>query len=109
MNQADSGLQHFPERPIIAIVGVGLIGGSFAAALRSVDPAQRVLGVGRNPQSLQRAKALGLIDAVVTLEQAAEQADLILLATPVGTMLSLLRQLAPHLRPATLVTDAGST
>ncbi|MFA5489807.1 MAG: prephenate dehydrogenase/arogenate dehydrogenase family protein [Candidimonas sp.] len=106
---ADSGTRNFPEKPVVAIVGVGLIGGSFAAALKAAGRVQRVLGVGRNRKSLLRAQTLGLIDEIATLEQAAEQADVILLATPVGTMLALLKQLAPHLRPGTLVTDAGST
>jgi prephenate dehydrogenase len=109
MTQDDSASLTFPERPIVAIVGVGLIGGSFAAALRAAGATSRVLGVGRNQKSLLRAQALGLIDAIVTLEEAAGQADLILLATPVGTMQALLNQLAPHLRPETVVTDAGST
>jgi prephenate dehydrogenase len=98
-----------PLVPVLAIVGTGLIGGSFAAALRRVGQAGRVLGVGRNPASLQRARSLGLIDDVASLAQAAAEADLIFLATPVGAMAPILRDLASLLRPDTLVTDAGST
>ncbi|MFT0533321.1 prephenate dehydrogenase [Castellaniella hirudinis] len=98
-----------PLVPVLAVVGTGLIGGSFAAALRRVGQVGRVLGVGRNPAALQKARDLGLIDAAADIRQAAAQADLIFLATPVGAMAGLLRSLAPILRPGTVVTDAGST
>lgn len=98
-----------PLVPVLAVVGIGLIGGSFAAALRRVGQVGRVLGVGRRPASLQRARDLGLIDEIADLRQAAALADLILLATPVGAMPAALRTIAPLLRPGTLVTDAGST
>lgn len=98
-----------PLVPVLAVVGTGLIGGSFAAALRRVGQAGRVLGVGRHPASLRRARDLGLIDEIADLHQAAAQADLIFLATPVGAMAPILRDLEPVLRPDTLMTDAGST
>ncbi len=95
--------------PVLAVVGVGLIGGSFAAALRSAGAVERVLGVGRSRRSLQEAQELGLIDAAVSLEQAAAEADCILLSVPVGTTQPVLEALRPHLRDDTLITDAGST
>lgn len=95
--------------PVLAVVGVGLIGGSFAAALRRAKGVSRVLGVGRNRKSLQEAMDLGLIDAEATLEEAAAQADVILLAVPVGVTQSALETMRPHLRDDTLITDAGST
>lgn len=98
-----------PLVPVLAVVGTGLIGGSFAAALKRVGQVGRVLGVGRHPAALQKARDLGLIDAVADLRQAAAQADLIFLATPVGAMAGILQVLAPLLRPGTVVTDAGST
>lgn len=98
-----------PLVPVLAIVGVGLIGGSFAAALRSRAAVGRVLGVGRQPATLARARELGLIDEAVSLEQAAQQADLIFLSTPVGATETILSQLKPILRPGTVITDAGST
>jgi len=98
-----------PQIPVLAVVGVGLIGGSAALALRQAGRVGRVLGVGRNAQSLARAQALGLIDGVATPAQAAAQADVILLATPVGSVGGMLAQLRPHLRDGTLLTDAGST
>lgn len=98
-----------PLVPVLAVVGIGLIGGSFAAALRRAKQVGRVLGVGRSQASMERAQALGLIDEAVSLEQAAQRADLIMLATPVGAMAEALRTVAPHLQPHTLMTDAGST
>lgn len=96
-------------QPVLAIVGVGLIGGSFAAALRRSGATGRVLGVGRNAVSLGQAHSLGLVDDIVTLDEAAAQADLIFIATPVGVVANILAQIKPLLRPGTLVTDACST
>ncbi len=107
--QDGAGAQAAPLVPVLAVVGIGLIGGSFAAALRRAGQVDRVLGVGRSQASLDRALALGLIDEAVELEQAAGRADLILLATPVGAMRAVLEALRPHLPPQTLITDAGST
>ncbi|SIT26720.1 prephenate dehydrogenase/arogenate dehydrogenase family protein [Achromobacter sp. MFA1 R4] len=104
-NQGAAG----PLIPVLAVVGVGLIGGSFAAALRQAGQVGRVLGVGRNAQSLARAVELGLIDEAVTAEAAAARADLIMLATPVGGLTNVLSQMRPHLGPATVLTDGGST
>ena len=98
-----------PLVPVLAVVGVGLIGGSFAAALRDSASVGRVLGVGRDPASLARAHSLGLIDEIVTLDEAARRADLIFLATPVGATEDLLSSMLPELRPEALITDAGST
>lgn len=97
-----------PLIPVLAVVGVGLIGGSFAAALRQAGQVGKVLGVGRNAQSLERAVALGLIDEAVSAEAAA-QADLIMLATPVGGLTNVLSQMRPHLSPGAVLTDGGST
>lgn len=95
--------------PVLAVVGVGLIGGSFAAALRRAGAVSQVLGVGRNRKSLQEARELGLIDAEASLEDAAREADIILLALPVGTTQTVLEGLRSGLRDHTLITDAGST
>ena len=98
-----------PLIPVLAVVGVGLIGGSFAAALRRAGQVGRVLGVGRNAASLARAVELGLIDEAVSAEDAAARADLVLLSTPVGGLKNVLSRMLPHLGAATVVTDAGST
>lgn len=95
--------------PVLAVVGVGLIGGSFGAALRAAGQVGRIIGVGRSAASLQQARELGLIDEVLALEEAAAAADVIMLSTPVGAMPDLLAQIAPHLREHTIITDGGST
>lgn len=111
MSAIDAASDSFrqPMVSVVAVVGVGLIGGSFAAALRRAGAAQTILGAGRRPSTLARAKDLGLIDEAVTLEEAAARADLILLSVPVGATESVLAAMVPHLRPQTLLTDAGST
>lgn len=94
----------------LVIGGVGLIGGSFALAMRRAGLARHIVGVGRRPESLARALELDLIDEAASSWQAAlEGADFVLLASPVGQMDTILAQIAPHLGQNTLVTDAGST
>jgi prephenate dehydrogenase len=92
----------------LALIGTGLIGGSFALALKQAGAVREVLGVGRNPARLTVARELELIDGVADYAQAG-QADCILLALPVGETEAVLRQLAPHLKPGAIITDAGST
>lgn len=92
----------------LAIVGTGLIGGSFALALKQAGAVGEVLGVGRSPAKLTIARELGLIDRTADWVQAG-QADCILLAIPVGETETVLTQLAPHLKSGAVVTDAGST
>jgi prephenate dehydrogenase len=92
----------------LAIVGTGLIGGSFALALKQAGAVREVLGVGQNPARLTVARELGLIDRAVDWAQAGK-ADCILLALPVGETEAVLGQLAPHLKPGAILTDAGST
>lgn len=94
----------------IAIVGVGLIGGSLAAAVKQRRLAARVIGVGRNLPRLQSAERAGLIDeCAVDLAAAAADSDLIVFCTPVDKIVEGLREAAPHCRPGTLLTDGGST
>jgi len=81
----------------LAIVGVGLIGGSFASALKKAGVVKRVIGAGRRPENLQKACNLGLIEEAVTLSQAASQSDVIFLATPVGAFESILAAMRPTL------------
>jgi prephenate dehydrogenase len=93
----------------IAVIGVGLIGGSFAAALKQAEAVGTVLGAGRRPETLQEAAKLGLIDEIVTFKQAAERADLIFVAAPVGAFEAIFKELAPWLSSKTIITDGGST
>jgi len=93
----------------LAVIGVGLIGGSFAAACRKAGIVSRVIGAGRKPETLAQAVGLGLIDEAVTLEEAARQADLIFIAAPVGAFEAIFFALAPKLNTRALITDGGST
>ena len=94
----------------LVVCGVGLIGGSFALALRRAGAVERIVGIGRRREVLERACALGVIDEIAEgWADALDGADLVLLAAPVGQMDAILAAMAPHLRPGTVVTDAGST
>jgi len=93
----------------LAVIGVGLIGGSFAAACRKAGIVSHVIGAGRRPETLAEAVTLGLIDEATTLEEAAEQADLIFIAAPVGAFESIFKALSPKLNSHALITDGGST
>lgn len=98
----------------IVVCGVGLIGGSFALALRKAAQALRrdlqVVGMGRTRAPLEQALRLGVIDAIATdWASALDGADLVLLGMPVGQMAAVMGALAPHLQPHTIVTDGGST
>jgi len=92
----------------VALVGTGLIGGSFALALKAAGAVREVVGVGRNPATLASAVEHGVIDRAVDWAEAG-QADVIVLALPVGATGAVLAELAPHLKPGAVVTDAGST
>jgi prephenate dehydrogenase len=92
----------------LAVVGVGLIGGSFALALRRAGFAGTILGVS-SPRTVGEALSRGVIDEAVSLAEAASRADLIYLSQPIGRILETIRALASLVRPGCLVTDAGST
>ena len=94
----------------IVIFGVGLIGGSFALALRKAGAVAEVVGFGRSASTLQQAQQLGIIDRIgQDIAAEVSDADLVLLATPVGQMAELMARIAPHLGAYTIVTDGGST
>lgn len=94
----------------LVVCGVGLIGGSFALALRRAGAVGRIVGIGRSKAPLERALALGVIDEIAADWAAAlDGADMVLLAAPVGQMDAIMAAMAPHLSPGTIVTDAGST
>jgi prephenate dehydrogenase len=94
----------------IVIFGVGLIGGSVALALKKAGSTAQIVGLGRSTESLQTALALGVIDVASTdVASAVQNADLILIATPVAQTPAILKAIQPHLSPNTIITDAGST
>jgi len=96
------------EHETIAIFGVGLIGGSFALALKRTGFGGRIIGVS-SPATLDAARRLGVIDDAMPADQAAAIADFCYLALPIAKILEILPVLNSWVRPETLVTDAGST
>ena len=94
--------------PNVAVLGTGLIGGSFALALRVAHPAASVVGWDR-PAALAAAREKVITHAAATLAEAVAAADLVYIALPVGAALGLLPEIARHSRPDALVTDACST
>lgn len=94
----------------VLIIGLGLIGGSFARALRSRGLVDEVMGYDRNRGECELGLSLGVIDRIVDdLETAVRGADLVVLAVPVKVMEQVLSEIKPWLRPETLITDVGST
>lgn len=94
----------------LVIIGVGLIGGSFALAMKRAGLVGQVVGVGRSLDNLNRAIELGVIDAASQdPAEAVAGADLVLVATPVGQMGRVFDAIAPVLPAQAIVTDAGST
>lgn len=98
-----------PPLQHVAIIGVGLIGGSLGMILRKEGWAKSVIGVGRRIENLKTAVALGAIDRYVAdPDEGVTDADLVVLATPVDTYQQHLRHWGGRLKPGTIVTDVGS-
>lgn len=99
----------FPPFARVAILGVGLMGGSLGMALRARGLAQTVVGWDHNAEMLALAKARGAIDAAeLDLSLAVREADAVFLAVPVGAAPALLERISPHVRPDALLSDLGS-
>ncbi|MBC8154790.1 MAG: prephenate dehydrogenase [Bacteroidetes bacterium] len=94
---------------IISVVGVGLLGGSFALAVREKYPKAHFVGVDASLVHGKLAIAKGIVDEVLPLEQAVAKSDLVVLATPVNVVLDLLPIVLDHLPVAATVLDLGST
>jgi prephenate dehydrogenase len=92
----------------IAVVGLGLLGGSIALAAKARDVAGAVAGTGRRPEALAEARRRAAIDATTSLREAVRGAELVVLCTPVSAMPDQVREAAPHLAPDSIVTDVGS-
>jgi prephenate dehydrogenase len=98
----------FERRPVIAIWGVGLIGGSLGMAWRRAGVASKVIGIGRSP--LDEAVRLGAIDGYTADPAAAlAEADLVVLCAPVRTIIRQAAEYAAFVKPGAVVTDVGST
>ncbi|MDH3948822.1 MAG: prephenate dehydrogenase/arogenate dehydrogenase family protein [Gammaproteobacteria bacterium] len=93
----------------LCIIGVGLIGGSLARALRHANVVNEVIGCGRDIAHLQKAQQLGVIDHYVTdPAEAVKDADMVVLAVPLGAMQGIMERIAPVLTPECILTDVGS-
>ena len=93
----------------VTIVGVGLIGGSFALALKEKNLAKNIIGVDTNEKNLEKALALGLIHEALSLENAVKKSSLIFLAIPVDATVTVIKKLMELITPTHIVADAGST
>ena len=93
----------------VTIIGVGLIGGSLALALKKGGIAEEIRGVDLDEENLQKAVALGMVDrAFLDPETAVEGSDLVVLATPVGAILEVAEEIASRLKQGSILTDVGS-
>lgn len=95
--------------PRLALIGVGLIGGSLLKVLKKENAVGEVVGVGRGLENLQLAQSMGVIDRYThDAAQAVIDADMVVIATPVGTFEAVLRDIMPNLKKDAIVTDVGS-
>jgi prephenate dehydrogenase len=94
----------------LSILGVGLLGGSLGLACRALSSTCRIVGYGHRRSTLDTAEEVGAIDqGFDNLADAVRGAELVILCTPVGRFQQILREMAGHLAPGTIVTDVGST
>lgn len=93
----------------VTIVGVGLISGSFALALKDKGFAKKIIGVSRTEASAKKAKELGIIDETLPLEEAVKQSDFIYVAIPVDATIPVMKQIMDLITEKQIVADAGST
>ena len=94
----------------IAIVGIGLMGASFAMALRAAGDASRLIGISRSEETRTKALARGIVDVATTdLAEGVRAADIVILCTPVRLLIEQIGQLAALCKPGAIITDMGST
>ncbi len=93
----------------VTIIGVGLIGGSLARVLKAKNLATRIIGAGRSRATLEEALKIGVIDSMGKgPAQSVEDADLVVLASPVGTFEKIVSEIGPYLKRGAILTDVGS-
>jgi prephenate dehydrogenase len=93
----------------LAVIGVGLIGGSLALSLKSKGAVNEVIGYSRSENARQEALALGVIDkAADSIAEAVAEADVIFVAVPMGAMAAVFADMSEHIRPEAIITDGGS-
>lgn len=93
----------------VAIIGVGLLGGSIALACKKFAMAKERIGYGRNRQNLEQAKKAGIIDVIgEDLRSTVQDADLVVLCAPVGSLVTLAEEVLSTVKPGCIITDVGS-
>lgn len=92
----------------VSIVGVGLIGGSLALALKEKKVVEHIKGFGRNESRLKKAKELNIIDSYSTSLKDMAEAEMLVLATPVGNFIPIIKEIGKYLKKKTVVIDVGS-
>lgn len=93
----------------MAVIGVGLIGGSLSLALKNAGVVGEVVGIGRGLSNLEKALELGVVDSFTTDPvEGVEDADLVFLATPVLALPEMAARILPHMKPGSILTDGGS-
>jgi len=94
----------------IAIVGLGLIGGSICKKLKSQNSKFKVIGIARREETAKKALELGIVNEATTdLVQGVKDADIVFICTPINLIIPILKGIAPNLKPGAIVTDVGST
>ncbi len=94
----------------LAIIGVGLIGSSLSLALRQSESVGTVIGYGRNRENLRKGVELGVLDTIAdSIEQAVTDADVVVVAVPLGAMQAVFAEMKSALSPSCVVTDVGSS
>ncbi|WP_027715093.1 prephenate dehydrogenase/arogenate dehydrogenase family protein [Desulfuromonas sp. TF] len=95
--------------PKLAVVGVGLIGGSLALALKAAEAVGEVIGIGRGLANLEKALELGVVDRITrNPAEGVSEADLVFLATPVMALPQVAAEVLPHMKRGAVLTDGGS-
>lgn len=92
----------------LCVIGVGLIGGSLSLALKKAGKVEKVTGLGRTIENLEKAVELGVIDEYSTDYACVAHADMVFIAVPIGAMPQVFAKIQEHLHPHTIVTDGGS-
>lgn len=107
MNRAEEKFPQEIER--VTIIGIGLIGGSLAGAIKSKGLADRIIGVDEDEEATRQALEMKLIDdASRDWKASVEGSDLVVLSTPVGVLVEIAQKVLPYLRPGSILTDVGS-
>ena len=97
------------ESKKVGIIGIGLIGGSIAKALRTSGWASELIGIEANPEHATKALSLRLVDEILPLEAAIERVDVFICATPVDILVQIIPNVLNQLKPGQIVIEVGST